>query len=180
MEGASRLKPLAELRQFPSCPANSCLRDHSRSYGLLRCPRAGSFTSGILLSLAIVSEVPCFPSQQYFVLLGAKPPKGFASLLTVCSQLAGRCVLWDDWSLSAAGCSSGCKVLLEHYSGSLQRVLLMAALEPCQPAQLGEKKRYNMSNEVVKKAQHLCHHFFTRRSTRFIKHALPACDMFRN
>lgn len=47
----------------------------------------------------------------------------------------------------------------------------------------GEKKKTkqcNMSNEVVKKAQHLCHHFFTRRSTRFIKHALPACDMFRN
>lgn len=72
-------------------------------------------------------------------------------------------------------------MLLEPYAGSLQCVLLMAALEfPSASSLGGEKKWCNMSNEVVKKAQHLCRHFSTRRSTRFIKHALPACYMFRN
>lgn len=132
---------LCKAEAIPILPSKQLPRDRSRSHGLLRYPRAGSFTSGILLSWAVVSVVPHFPTQQYFVLLGAKPPEGFTSLLTVRSQLAGRCVLWDDWPLRGAGCSSGCKALLEHYSGSLQRVLLMAALELLSASSIGEKKK---------------------------------------
>lgn len=72
---------------------------------------------------------------------------------------------------SGSGCSGGCKTLLEPYSGTLQPVLLMAALELLSACSTGGKKNpeCNMSNEVVKKAQHLCHHFCTRRSTKIHK-----------